>query len=182
MSKKRESACTPGTNCPLNEAKSSKSGQISPFSTPRPVRAQCAEEVKKRPAGRANAPAHIIAQNARVQRVNRVCVGKRKMPNVFLLSLFYFSVGLSKFCVIQSNTWKRVRGCLCERGNTNSEIVGNPNFGFQFPNPFHRPTIGTWEPEALPTVATGRLLSNFLNFIFHGPPGLSTVDFMFVLE
>ncbi len=29
---------------------------------------------------------------------------------------------------------------------------------------------------------TGRLLSNFLNFIFHGPPGLSTVDFMIVLE
>jgi hypothetical protein len=25
------------------------------------------------------------------------------------------------------------------------------------------------------------LLSNFLNFIFHGPPGLSTVDFMIVL-
>jgi hypothetical protein len=29
---------------------------------------------------------------------------------------------------------------------------------------------------------TGRMLSNFLNFIFHGPPGLSTVDFMILLE
>jgi hypothetical protein len=28
---------------------------------------------------------------------------------------------------------------------------------------------------------TGRLLSNFLNFIFHGPPGLSTGVFMIVL-
>jgi hypothetical protein len=27
-------------------------------------------------------------------------------------------------------------------------------------------------------VSTGRFLSNFLNFIFHGPPGLSKVDFM----
>jgi hypothetical protein len=33
-----------------------------------------------------------------------------------------------------------------------------------------------------PANPTGRLLSNFLNFIFHGPPGLSTVDFMIVLE
>jgi hypothetical protein len=32
-------------------------------------------------------------QTARVQRVNCVRAGKRKTPNVFLLSLFYFSVG-----------------------------------------------------------------------------------------
>jgi hypothetical protein len=35
-------------------------------------------------------------QNARVRRVNCVCAGKRKMPNVFLLSLFYFSVAGGK--------------------------------------------------------------------------------------
>jgi hypothetical protein len=28
---------------------------------------------------------------------------------------------------------------------------------------------------------TRRLFSNFLNFVFHEPPGLSTVDFMIVL-
>jgi hypothetical protein len=72
------------------------------------------------------------------------------------------AVGVEQF--LCNNTWKRVPGCLCQRGNTNSEIVGNPNFGFQFP--FH----------------TGGLLSNFLNFIFHGPPGLSSVDFMIVLK
>jgi hypothetical protein len=33
-------------------------------------------------------------QNARVRRVNCVRVGKSKMPNVFLLSLFYFSVAI----------------------------------------------------------------------------------------